>query len=99
MKDHAFSRRGLLLGAAATMTAAQIVAADNKDDEFQKSVTENVNGAVIAPPYVYIGCYTGGSNARGIGVFHYEPATSALSPISIVAPVSSPSFIVLDAAK
>ena len=89
----------MLMGAAATLSAANSIGASGEENESPRAITQNVNGAVIAPPYAYIGCYTGGSNARGIGVFHYEPTTTALSLISIVAPVSSPSFIVLDAAK
>ena len=55
--------------------------------------------AVVTPPYAYVGCYTGGSNARGISVFHYDPTTNELTLAGILAPVSSPSFIVLDATK
>ncbi len=39
------------------------------------------------------------TNARGISVFHYDTTSNALTLVSIVAPVSSPSFIVLDATK
>ncbi len=99
MKHNSFPRRGMLIGSAATLSAAHAIGANSEDNDSQRAITQDVNGAVIAPPYAYVGCYTGGSNARGIGVFHYEPATTALSLISIVAPVSSPSFIVLDAAK
>ena len=54
------------------------------------------NDAAALPPFAYIGCYTGGSNARGISVYHYDATSNALSLVSIVAPVASPSFIALD---
>ena len=98
MKQNPFSRRGLLMGAAgvATFAASRLKAAD----EFTHPVTEALSPeATPGPPFAYIGCYTGGANARGISVFHYDPATSALSLVSIVAPVTSPSFVVLDSAK
>ena len=99
MKTNSFSRRGLLMGAATVAAAAtRLKAAD--EINFQVAVTEEISReATPNPPYVYIGTYTGGNNARGIGVFHYDPATSALTPVSIVAPVTNPSFIVLDSAK
>ena len=99
MKHNSFSRRGMLMGAAVTLGATHAIGASDENNDSPRAITQDVNGAVVAPPYAYIGCYTGGNNARGIGVFHYEPATTALSLISIVAPVSSPSFIVLNAAK
>jgi 6-phosphogluconolactonase len=96
MKPNSVSRRGLLIGAAATVAASRLKAAD----ETTQPTTQVVSGAASpTPPFAYIGCYTGGSNARGISVFHYDPNTSQLSLVSIVAPVSSPSFIALDAAK
>ena len=58
-----------------------------------------LRAAALGPPYAYIGCYTGGSNARGISVYHIDPTTNAMALVNIVAPVTSPSFIVLDAAK
>ena len=97
MKSNSFSRRGLLMGAA-TLAASRLKAADDFSQPL--AVTEDVPGqAGSTPPYAYAGCYTGGANARGISVFHYDAATNALTPVSIVAPVSSPSFIVLDATK
>jgi 6-phosphogluconolactonase len=97
MKSNSFSRRGLLMGAAA-LAAARLKAAD--DNGQPVAITEGVSReASPGPPYAYIGSYTGGSNARGISVFSYDPATNALTLVGIVAPVSSPSFIVLDAAK
>jgi 6-phosphogluconolactonase len=57
------------------------------------------DGASFTPPYAYVGCYTGGSNARGISVLHYDPVTNEMTLVGIAAPVSSPSFIVLDATK
>lgn len=96
MKSNSFSRRGLLMGAV-TLAANRLKAANETDQPM--AVTENVSREASAPPYAYIGCYTGGANARGIGIFHYDPATNALTLVSIVAPVSSPSFIVLDATK
>jgi 6-phosphogluconolactonase len=81
---------------AATFAATRLKAADHRD---HPAVTEDVPGAGSTPPYAYVGCYTGGANARGISVFHYDPMTNALSLVSIVAPVSSPSFIVLDSTK
>src|SRR5437867_9967431 len=95
MKSHPFSRRGLLMGAA-TLAATRLKAADYPET---LAVTEDVPGAAAAPPYAYIGCYTGGANARGISVFHYDPGTNAMTLAGIVAPVASPSFIVLDSTK
>jgi 6-phosphogluconolactonase len=97
MKSNSFSRRGLLMGAA-TLAASRLKAADDVGQAvpMSEAVTNEIGSA---PPYAYIGTYTGGSNARGISVFHYDPATNALTLVSIVAPVSSPSFIVLDSAK
>jgi 6-phosphogluconolactonase len=96
MKSNTFSRRGLLMGAA-TLAASRLKAVD--DIVRPMPMLDAVTRAAAPPPYAYIGCYTGGSNARGISVFHYDPGTSALTLAGIVAPVSSPSFIVLDAAK
>jgi 6-phosphogluconolactonase len=97
MKSNSFSRRGLLMGAA-TIAASRLKAADYTNQPM--AITEDVSGeAGSVPPYVYVGCYTGGGNARGISVFHYDTATNAMNLVGIVAPVSSPSFIVLDAAK
>ena len=84
---NSFSRRGLLMGAA-TVAAVRLKAAE--DPGQQLAVTEEISREAAVPPYAYVGCYTGGSNARGISVFHYDPATSALSLVSIVAPVTSP---------
>jgi 6-phosphogluconolactonase len=96
MKSNTFSRRDLLMGAA-TLAASRLKAAD--DTAKPMPMLDAPTRAAAPPPYAYIGCYTGGSNARGISVFHYDPGTSALTLAGIVAPVSSPSFIVLDAAK
>ncbi len=97
MKPSMFSRRGLLMGAATVAAATKIKAAET---EYPVAVTEELSREAVAePPYVYVGCYTGGNNARGIGVFHYDVTTSAFTPVSIVAPVSNPSFIVIDSAK
>jgi 6-phosphogluconolactonase len=83
---------------AATLAASRLKAGDDTDQKL--AITEDVSPfAGSAPPYAYVGCYTGGANARGISVFHYDPVTNALTLVSIVAPVSSPSFIVLDATK
>ena len=83
---------------AATLAASRLKAADDFSQPL--AVTEDVPGqAGSTPPYAYAGCYTGGANARGISVFHYDTATNAMTLVSIVAPVSSPSFIVLDATK
>ena len=97
MKSNSFSRRSLVMGAA-TLAATRLKGAN---ETFQQvATTEAVSKeALTTPPYAYIGCYTGGSNARGISVFHYDATTNALTLVSIVAPVSSPSFIVLDATK
>jgi 6-phosphogluconolactonase len=97
MNSNAFSRRGLLMGAA-TLAASRLKGAD--DTVQLMPMAEAVSrDAAPSPPYAYLGCYTGGTNARGISVFHYDPMTSALTLVSIVAPVTSPSFIVLDATK
>jgi len=94
MKLNSISRRGLLLGAATV--AASLKAADETTYPMTEAISRD---AAPGPPYAYIGCYTGGNNARGISVFHYDPDTSQMSLVSIVAPVTSPSFVVLDAAK
>jgi 6-phosphogluconolactonase len=96
MKSNSFSRRGLVMGAV-TLAASRLKAADDTNQPV--AITEDVSREASAPPYAYVGAYTGGANARGISVFHYDTATNALTPVSIVAPVSSPSFIVLDATK
>jgi 6-phosphogluconolactonase len=97
MKSNSFSRRGLLMGAA-TLAASRLKAADYTSQP--RTTTEGVSDqAAAVPPYLYVGCYTGGTNARGISVFHYDVATNSLTLAGIVAPVSSPSFIVLDTAK
>jgi 6-phosphogluconolactonase len=96
MKSNSFSRRGLLMGAA-TLAASRLKAAD--DAVQPVSMMETPSRGAAPGPYAYIGCYTGGANARGISIFHYDPVTNALTLAGIVAPVSSPSFIVLDSAK
>src|SRR6266478_9080636 len=97
MKSNSFSRRGLVMGAV-TLAATRLKGAN--DDIERVATTEDVSReASGTPPYAYVGCYTGGSNARGISVFHFDAATNALTLVSIVAPVSSPSFIALDATK
>jgi 6-phosphogluconolactonase len=96
MKSNSFSRRGLLMGAA-TFAASRLTAADDTVQPMPRM--ETVSRGAAPGPYAYVGCYTGGSNARGISVFHYDPGTNALTLAGIVAPVTSPSFIVLDAAK
>jgi 6-phosphogluconolactonase len=95
MKPNSVSRRSLLIGAA-TIAASRLKAADETTHPMTELVSED---ATPTPPFAYIGCYTGGTNARGISVFHYDPNTSQLSLVGIVAPVTSPSFITLDAAK
>src|SRR3984957_3006603 len=95
MKRNSVSRRGLLIG-----TAAVAVSRLKAVSEFTHPITEFVRPqAAHTPPFAYVGCYTGGTNARGISVFHYDTSTNALSLAGIVAPVSSPSFIALDATK
>jgi 6-phosphogluconolactonase len=97
MRASAFSRRGLLMGAA-TIAVAKLPAADDAD--YPVAVTEDVSReAVSEPPYAYVGVYSGGASARGIGVYHYDVGTAVLTPVSIVAPVANPSFIVIDSAK
>jgi len=99
MKSNSFSRRGLLVGAA-TLAVSRLRADDeNLYPTMQFSMDEGVSFASSGSPYAYVGCYTGGSNARGISVLHYDQATSELNLVGIVAPVTSPSFIVLDATK
>ena len=100
MKTSPFSRRGFLMGAA-TLAATRLNAVGYTDQHsaaYQPAANEDTSpqaGAI--PPYAYVGCYTGGSNARGISVFHYDVTTNELTLAGIVAPVTSPSFIVLDA--
>src|SRR5437660_7350718 len=96
MKSNSFSRRGLLMGAAATLAVSRVKAAGENAYPMTEEIVSN---ASLTPPYAYVGCYTGGANARGISVFHYDAASNAMTLVSIVAPVSSPSFIVLDANK
>jgi 6-phosphogluconolactonase len=111
MKANSFSRRSLLMGAA-TLSVSRLNAADQYPHPMTEQTADlrrpvfhaaersvAGNPAVITPPYAYVGCYTGGSNARGISVFHYDPTTNELTLVGILAPVSSPSFIVLDATK
>jgi 6-phosphogluconolactonase len=94
MKSNSFSRRGLLMGAAATLAVSRLKAEDQT-----LPMTEDVSAASPGPPFVYVGCYTGGTNARGISVFHVDQLTDELTLAGIVAPVSSPSFIVIDASR
>jgi len=96
MKSYSLSRRGLLMGAA-TLAAARLKAVDHHPK--MSAVDEAFPAAAALPPYAYVGCYTGGANARGISVFHYDPPTNVMTLAGIVAPVASPSFIVLDATK
>jgi 6-phosphogluconolactonase (cycloisomerase 2 family) len=96
MKSNSFSRRGLLMGAAATLAVRRVNAAGENTFPMTEEVVSN---AAFTPPYVYVGCYTGGSNARGISVLHYDPGTNEMTLVGIVAPVSSPSFIVLDSTR
>jgi 6-phosphogluconolactonase len=95
MTSNSVSRRGLLVGAATTLAASRINAAG----ESARPATQSVSNDAALPPFAYIGCYTGGSNARGISVYHYDQTTNALTLASIVAPVTSPSFIALDATR
>jgi 6-phosphogluconolactonase len=95
MKSNSLSRRGLFMGAA-TLAVSRLNAAD---ETLQPMTVDVSRDAAAMPPYAYIGCYTGGSNARGISVVHYDQGTNELTLVSIVAPVSSPSFIVLDSTR
>jgi len=97
MKINPFSRRGFLMGAA-TLAATGLKAASDTDQP-QPLSSDGSPEAGGSPPFAYVGCYTGGSNARGISVFHYDPITNELTLSGIVAPVTSPSFIALDANK
>jgi len=97
MKPNSFSRRGLMIGAA-TFAVSRLKAADHTSQQIA-TTEEILDAAGSAPPYAYVGCYTGGANARGISIFHYDAVTNALTLVGIVAPVTSPSFIVLDATK
>jgi len=81
---------------AATLAATRLKAGN---DPQMSAVAEGFPEAAALPPYAYVGCYTGGANARGISVFHYDPPTNAMTLAGIVAPVTSPSFIVLDSTK
>jgi 6-phosphogluconolactonase len=95
MSSNSFSRRGLLMGAA-TLAVSRLKAAG---ETIPSMKTEDISTAAFTPPYAYVGCYTGGSNARGISVLHYDTGTNELTLVGIVAPVTSPSFIVLDSTK
>jgi len=114
MKSNSFSRRGLLKMGAATLAVSRLGAADETPQSTTDEVSiansrplfqevdralEPTDPAASSGPYAYIGCYTGGSNARGISVLHYDPVTNEMTLVGIVAPVSSPSFIVLGATK
>ena len=70
MKSRSFSRRGLLIGAA--ILAATRLKAEAEDYPRMSAVGEDFPAAAALPPYAYVGCYTGGANARGISVFHYD---------------------------
>src|SRR5450631_63245 len=97
MKSNSFSRRGLLMGAA-TLAVSRLKAAG--ETRIPMMVMEDISPtATFTPPYAYVGCYTGGTNARGISVLHYDPNTNELTLVGIVAPVNSPSFVVLDTPK
>jgi 6-phosphogluconolactonase len=98
MTSNSFSRRGLLMGAA-TLAVSRLKAADETLQPIFQPMAEDVATATVLPPFAYIGCYTGGANARGISVFHYDLLTNEMTLVGIVAPVTSPSFIVLDATK
>jgi 6-phosphogluconolactonase len=95
MSSNSFSRRGLLVGAA-TLAVSRLKAAG---ETIPSMKTEDISTAAFTPPYAYVGCYTGGSNARGISVLHYDTVTNELTLVGIVAPVTSPSFIILDTTK
>src|SRR5437879_6029650 len=97
MKTNPFSRRGFLMGAATLAAVRMKATADTGDPQALSSDGSPQAGAT--PPYAYVGCYTGGSDARGISVFHYDVTTNELTLSGIVAPVTSPSFITLNAAK
>ena len=99
MKSNSFSRRGLLAGAAALAVTRLRADDENLYPTMEFSMNDGVSIASSGPPYAYVGCYTGGSNARGISVLHYDQATNELNLVGIVAPVTSPSFVVLDANK
>ena len=86
--ESALSRRGILMGAA-SLAAARLMPGDDRDAAVPS----------LGPPYVYVGCYTGGSGGRGISVYHIDVQTNQLTLANIVGPVNSPSFIVLDPAK
>jgi len=98
MKTHPFSRSGFLMGAA-TLAASRRMNAASDSGELQPLASDGSPQAGAAPPYAYVGCYTGGANARGISVFHYDVTTNELTLSGIVAPVASPSFITLNASK
>ena len=100
MTTKSLSRRGLLLGAAA-VAVSRVKAADEtlQQPMMEMASTEGIADATIAPPFAYIGCYTGGSNARGISVLHYDQVTNEMTLAGIVAPVTSPSFVVLDSTR
>jgi 6-phosphogluconolactonase len=84
------------MGAAATLAASRVKAASENVFPMTEEIISN---ASFTPPYAYVGCYTGGSNARGISIFHYDTGTNELTLVGIMAPVSSPSFIVLDSTR
>src|SRR3954465_3746422 len=97
MKTNPFSRRGFLMGAA-TLAASGLKAATDTDQPHPLS-SDGSPQAGGSPPYAYVGCYTGGSNARGISVFHYDQVTNEMTLVGIVAPVTSPSFVGLDSSR
>src|SRR5260370_841206 len=86
-----FSRRDLLLGAAALTNARFVPALAAQDAP--------VGAANSGPPFAYIGCYTSSTGGRGISIYHIDANTNQMNLVQTVGPVNSPSFIILDAAK
>lgn len=87
----AFSRRGLLKGAAA-LTAARSLTAQQSG--------ESAHGQSIL---AYVGTYTGaignGGNGQGLYLFAISPQNGNLSLIKVVSEIASPSWIAFDPSR
>ncbi len=77
-----FSRRGILVGAAALAAGRWMPA---KADDSPYAIT------AVPGPFAYVGCYT--PAGRGISVYGIDRATNNMTLSTVVGPVSSPSFI------
>ena len=84
-QKNVFSRRGMLMGAAAVATTG-LMTAQNYEPE-PTPLSDTALATSLGPPWAYVGCYTGGANGRGISVYHVDTATNAMTLVNIVGPV------------